>query len=56
MIKLFGAPDEEASLRFFREGDTVRSYDNEDKCVVVGTFRDWLWLDPVDYRDAVTRG
>jgi len=30
----------------------VRSYDNEDQCVVVGTFHDWLWLDPVDYRDA----
>ena len=52
MIKLLGTSDDSAALRYFREGDTVRSYDNEDKCVVVGTFRDWLWLDPVDYRDA----
>ena len=52
MIKFFGRSDDAATLRSFREGDTVRSYDNEDQCVVVGTFHDWLWLDPVDYRDA----
>jgi hypothetical protein len=28
--------------RQFGEGDTVRSYDNDDRV-------DWLWLDPTDY-------
>jgi hypothetical protein len=40
------------SIRTFRQGDTVQRHDNDDKCVVIGTWRDWLWLDPVDYRDA----
>ena len=40
------------NIRTFRQGDTVQRHDNDDKCVVIGTWRDWLWLDPVDYRDA----
>ena len=36
----------------FRRGDTVRCLDNGDQCVVIGTTDDWLWLDPIDYRDA----
>jgi hypothetical protein len=39
-------------VRPFREGDTVRSYDNDDPCVVLGRWGDWLWLDPTDYRNA----
>ena len=31
--------------RQFGEGDTVRSYDNDDRV-------DWLWLDPTDYPNA----
>ena len=36
----------------FGEGDTVRSYDNDDRCVVLRRWRGWLWLDPTDYRNA----
>jgi hypothetical protein len=36
----------------FQQGDTVRSYDNDDRCVVLGRWSDWLWLDPTDYRNA----
>ena len=39
-------------FRTFRQGDTVQRHDNDDNCVVIGIWRDWLWLDPVDYRDA----
>jgi hypothetical protein len=38
--------------RAFRHGDTVRCRDNDENCVVIGTWNDWLWLNPVDYRDA----
>jgi hypothetical protein len=31
--------------RQFGEGDTVRSYDNDDR-------GDWLWLHPTDYPNA----
>ena len=30
----------------------MRCHDDDDNCVVIGIWRDWLWLDPVDYRDA----
>lgn len=40
------------NFRPFQQGDTVRCHDNDDNCVVIGIWRDWLWLDPVDYRDA----
>jgi hypothetical protein len=40
------------NIRTFRQGDMVQRHDNDDNCVVIGTWRDWLWLDPVDYRDA----
>jgi hypothetical protein len=39
-------------FRPFRQGDTVQRHDNNDNCVVIGIWRDWLWLDPIDYRDA----
>ena len=38
--------------RQIQQGDTVRSYDSDDRCVVLGKWRDWLWLDPTDYRNA----
>ena len=38
--------------RQFRRGDTVRSYDNDDRCVVLGRWGDWLRLDPTDYHNA----
>jgi hypothetical protein len=31
----------------------VRSYDNDDQCVVLGMWGDWLWLNPIGYRNAV---
>jgi hypothetical protein len=40
------------NFRTFRQGDTVQRHDNDHNCVVIGIWRDWLWLDPVDYRDA----
>jgi hypothetical protein len=39
-------------FRAFRHGDTVRCRDNNENCVVIGIWHDWLWLNPVDYRDA----
>ena len=39
--------------RQFRQGDSVRSYDNDDRCIVLGRWGDWLWLDPTGYRNAV---
>jgi hypothetical protein len=44
--------DDEANVRFFRAGDTVRCQQNEETCVVIWTRGDWLWLDPVEYTDA----
>jgi hypothetical protein len=38
--------------RQFQEGGTVRSYDSDERCVVLGRWRDWLWLDPSDCRNA----
>jgi len=38
--------------RDFGQGDTVRSYDHDDPCVVLASWRDWLWLDPIGYRNA----
>jgi hypothetical protein len=52
IVKLTAAPDDAANVHLFREGDLVRSRDDDDNCVVLGIWRDWLWLDPVDYRDA----
>ena len=40
------------NFRPFRPGDTVQHHHNDANCVVIGISRDWLWLDPVDYRDA----
>jgi len=30
----------------------VRSRENPDNCTVIWSWDDWLWLDPLDYRDA----
>jgi hypothetical protein len=38
--------------RQFGRGDTVRSHDNDDQCVVLGRWGDWLWLNPIGYRNA----
>ena len=38
--------------QFGRGGDTVRSHDNDDQCVVPGRWGDWLWLNPIGYRNA----
>jgi hypothetical protein len=38
--------------RQFRQGDSVRSYDNDDRCIVLARWGDWLWLDPTGYRNA----
>jgi hypothetical protein len=38
--------------RQFGQGDTVRSYDNDDPCVVLASWGDWLWLDHIGYRNA----
>lgn len=43
---------EPVSYRPFRHGDTVRCRYNNENCVVIGAWNDWLWLNPVDYRDA----
>ena len=51
-MKLFSTYDDSTDVRRFREGDTVRSSDNEGNSVVIGVWRDWLWLDPTDYQDA----
>ena len=40
------------NVRVFRKGDIVRSHDNPDNCTVIWSWDDWLWLDPLDYRDA----
>jgi hypothetical protein len=45
-------PDGSEAFSFFRPGDTVRRQDNDENCMVIWTWRDWLWLDPVDYSDA----
>ena len=39
------------NIRLFRKGDIVRSRDNPDNCTVIWSWDDWLWLDPLDYRD-----
>ena len=40
------------SFRAFRHGDMVRCRRNDENCVVIGVWHDWLWLNPIDYRDA----
>lgn len=44
--------DNSVNIRSFRKGDVVRSHDDPDKCAVICAWHDWLWLDPLDYRDA----
>jgi hypothetical protein len=44
--------DDSVNIRPFRIGDIVRSDDDPDNCAVIWTWRNWLWLDPLDYRDA----
>jgi hypothetical protein len=51
MMKIF-TDDGTLERQTYRAGDTVRCRDNGDKCVVIWSWRDWLWLDPIDYRDA----
>jgi hypothetical protein len=36
----------------FRQGDTVRSHANDEHCVILGIWRDLLWLDPIDFIDS----
>ena len=36
----------------FRQGDTVRRHDDDENCVIIWVWRDWLCLDPVEYRDS----
>jgi hypothetical protein len=36
----------------FRQGDIVRRHGGDDNCVIIWIWRDWLWLDPVEYRSA----
>jgi hypothetical protein len=38
--------------RQFGRGDTVRGHDNDDQCVVLRRWGDWLWLNPISYRNA----
>jgi hypothetical protein len=51
-MKMAAVYQDADNLRLFRQGDTVQRDDNDDNCVVIGIWRDWLWLDPIDYRDA----
>jgi hypothetical protein len=51
-MKSAAAYHDAEDYRPFRHGDTLQRHDNNDNCVVIGIWRDWLWLDPVDYRDA----
>ena len=44
--------DNSVNIRRFRIGDIVRSDDDPDNCTIIWTWRNWLWLDPLDYRDA----
>ncbi len=44
--------DESTYFQTFRHGDTVRRRDNNETCVVIGSWDEWLWLNPIDYRDA----
>ena len=50
-MKSGASHDDSANLRSFRQGDSLRRCDghDEDACVVVWAWRDWLWLDPIDY-------
>jgi hypothetical protein len=40
------------SFRTFRHGDNVRCRHNDENCVVIGVWKDWLWLNPIEYLDA----
>jgi hypothetical protein len=51
-MKIASVYRDSENFRSFREGDTLRCQDNDDNCMVIGIWRDWLWLHPVDYRDA----
>ena len=44
--------DELVDLQTFRAGDTVRCLHNDESCVVLWTWSDWLWLDTLDFIDA----
>jgi hypothetical protein len=36
------------SFRAFRHGDNVRCRHNGENCVVIGVWKDWLWLNPIE--------
>jgi|SRR5271166_1061774 len=40
--------DDDNDERFFGKGDVVRDRDSDDECIVIGSCREWLWLDPMD--------
>ena len=44
--------DESVEVTNFRAGDTVRCLYNDESCVVIWTWNDWLWLNPLDFIDA----
>ena len=51
-MKFAFSRDDSVDLPSFRQGDTARRHDNDDDCIVISVWRDWLWLDPVEYRGA----
>jgi len=40
--------DDDNDERFFGRGDVVCDRDSDDECIVIGSCREWLWLDPMD--------
>jgi hypothetical protein len=52
-MKLTLSHNQSGGLQAFMPGDTVRRHDaDDDDCVIVWVWLDWLWLDPVEYRGA----
>ena len=47
MLKML-LSDDYNDERFFGKGDVVCDRDSDGECIVIGSWREWLWLDPMD--------
>ena len=47
-MKIAVSYDDSGNSKLFRAGDTVRGRDDNESCVVIWTWDNWLWLDSVE--------
>jgi hypothetical protein len=51
-MKMSAFYDDSGDVLSFQQGDSVRNQDNDERCVIIGIWRDLLWLDPIEFVDS----